>query len=110
MELVQELQKELGCPACCTLPVEALGAEMQRAKQGGTVALRWRRDFDLVALATPAALDVGFIGEMRFIDTKDFRSYWIPGSWNVRMSYTDDISVPNPWQESNGAGQYQASH
>ena len=24
------------------------------------------------------------------------RSYWIPGSWNVRMSYTDDISVPNP--------------
>jgi len=25
-----------------------------------------------------------------------FRSYWIPGSWNMRMSYTDDISVPNP--------------
>jgi hypothetical protein len=25
-----------------------------------------------------------------------FRSYWIPGSWHVRMSYTDDISVPNP--------------
>jgi SAM-dependent methyltransferase len=24
------------------------------------------------------------------------RSYWIPGSWHVRMSYTDDISVPNP--------------
>jgi hypothetical protein len=24
------------------------------------------------------------------------RSYWIPGSWNVRMSYTEDISVPNP--------------
>ena len=45
---------------------------MQRAKQGGTLALPWRRPFDLVALATPAALDVGFIGEMRFIDTKDF--------------------------------------
>ena len=72
MELVQELQKALGCPACRTLPVEALGAEMQRAKQGGTLALRWRRDFDLVALATPAALDVGCIGEMRFIDKKDF--------------------------------------
>src|SRR5262245_35321131 len=24
------------------------------------------------------------------------RSYRIPGSWYVRMSYTDDISVPNP--------------
>ena len=24
------------------------------------------------------------------------RSYRIPGSWHVRMSYTDDISVPNP--------------
>ena len=45
---------------------------MQRAKQGGTLALRWRRDLDLVALATPAALDVGFIGEMRFVDKKDF--------------------------------------
>ena len=64
MELVQELQKALGGPACRTLPVEALGAQMQRATQGGTLALRWRRHFDLVALATPAALDVGFIGEM----------------------------------------------
>jgi hypothetical protein len=24
------------------------------------------------------------------------RSYWIPGSWNLRMSYTDDIPFPNP--------------
>ena len=24
------------------------------------------------------------------------RSYRIPGSWHVRMSYTEDISVPNP--------------
>jgi hypothetical protein len=23
-------------------------------------------------------------------------SYWIPGSWNVRLSYTDDISSSNP--------------
>ena len=45
---------------------------MQRAKQGSTLALRWRRHFDLLALATPAALDIGFIGEMRFIDKKDF--------------------------------------
>ena len=45
---------------------------MQRAKQGGTVPLRWRRDFDLLALAKPAALDVGFIGTMGFIDKADF--------------------------------------
>jgi hypothetical protein len=24
------------------------------------------------------------------------RSYWIPGSWNLRMSYTDDIPFSNP--------------
>ncbi len=34
-------------------------------------------------------------------------SYWIPGSWNLRMSYTHDSPFPNPCQESNGAGQYQ---
>jgi len=45
---------------------------MQRAKKGGTLALPWRRYFDLLALATQAALDVGFIGEMRFIDKKSF--------------------------------------
>jgi hypothetical protein len=38
------------------------------------------------------------------------RSYWIPGSWNLRMSYTDVISASNPRQESTGAGQYQESH
>ena len=26
----------------------------------------------------------------------DFRSYWIPGSWNLRMVYTDDILFPDP--------------
>jgi hypothetical protein len=26
----------------------------------------------------------------------DFRSYWIPGSWNLRMSYTDAILFSNP--------------
>ena len=45
---------------------------MQRAKQGGTLPLCWRRDFDVLALAKPAALDVGFIGKMRFIDKEDF--------------------------------------
>src|SRR5260370_42376922 len=25
-----------------------------------------------------------------------FRSYWIPGSWNLRMSYTDEIPCSNP--------------
>ena len=45
---------------------------MQRANQGGTLPLCWRRDFDVLALATPAALDVGFIGKMRFIDHEDF--------------------------------------
>ena len=72
MELVQELQKALGGPACRTLPIEALGAEMQRAKQRGALALPWRWHFDLLALATPATLDIGFIGEMRFVDKKDY--------------------------------------
>ena len=41
--------------------------------------------------------------------TKVGRSYWIPGSWNVRMMYTDDLSCRDPSQESNRAGQPQAS-
>ena len=72
MELRQQLQEALGCPACRPLPIAALGAEMPRAKQGSTWALPWRRHFDLLALATPAALDVGFIGAMRFVNKKDF--------------------------------------
>jgi hypothetical protein len=72
MELMQKLQKARRCAACGPLPIEALGAHMQRAKQGGTLPLRWRRAFDLVALATPAALDVGCIGKMRCIDKEDF--------------------------------------
>jgi hypothetical protein len=38
------------------------------------------------------------------------RSFWIPGSWNLRMVYTDDISFLDPRQESHVAGQYQESH
>ena len=72
MELMQKLQKARRCAACGPLPIEALGAHMQRAKQGGTWPLRWRRHFALLALATPAALDVGFIGKMRCIDKEDF--------------------------------------
>ena len=45
---------------------------MQRAKQGGTLALPWRRHFDLLALATPTALDIGFVRKMRLIDKEDF--------------------------------------
>ena len=72
MELMQKLQKARRGAACGPLPIEALGAQMQRAKQGGTLTLRGRRDLDLLALAKPAALDVGFIGKMRFIDKEDF--------------------------------------
>jgi hypothetical protein len=72
MELMQQLQKARRCAACGPLPLEALGAHMQRANQGGTLPLRWRRHFDLVALAKPAALDVGFIGKMRCIDKEAF--------------------------------------
>jgi hypothetical protein len=39
---------------------------------------------------------------------KQSGSCWIPGSWILRMVYTDDIPCPEPRQESNGAGQYQA--
>jgi hypothetical protein len=36
------------------------------------LALRRGRHFELLALATPAALDVRLIGQMRLIDKKDF--------------------------------------
>src|SRR5215510_10343015 len=72
MELMQKLQKALGRAPCRTLPIEVLGAQMQRAKQGGTLALPWGRHFALLARATPAALDVTLIGKMRLIDKKDF--------------------------------------
>jgi hypothetical protein len=72
MELMQKLQKARRCTTCSPLPLEALGAQMQRTKQGGTLPLHWRRDFDLVALAKPATLDVGFIRKMGFIDKEDF--------------------------------------
>ena len=64
MELMQKLQKELGRPTGGPLPIEALGTQMQGAKQGGTLALRGGRDFDLLPLAKPAALDVRFVGKM----------------------------------------------
>jgi hypothetical protein len=41
---------------------------------------------------------LGKLGDTAEIGLNSFwgRSYWIPGSWNVRMPYTDDILVPNP--------------
>ena len=41
------------------------------------------------ALLTPRGILTGHTTNQR-------RSYWIPGSWTVRMSYTDAIAVPNP--------------
>jgi hypothetical protein len=38
------------------------------------------------------------------------RSYWIPGSWHMRMVYTDGIPFHDPSQESNRAGQHHESH
>ena len=74
MELVQELQKKLGRATRGALPIEALGAQMQGTKQGGTLTPPGGRHFDLVPLATPAALHVGFIAKMRFINEEDL--YW----------------------------------
>ena len=74
MELVQELQEELRRAAWGTLPIEALGAQMQGAKEGRTLTPRGRRDFDPLACATPAPLDIGFIGKMRCINEEDL--YW----------------------------------
>ena len=74
MELVQELQKALGRTTRGALPIEALGAQMQGAKEGRTLTPRGRRDFDPLAFAKPASLDVGFIGQMRFINEEDL--YW----------------------------------
>src|SRR5215510_11709837 len=38
------------------------------------------------------------------------RSYWIPGSWHVRMVYTDGVPFHDPSQGSDRAGQHQESH
>ena len=38
------------------------------------------------------------------------RSSWIPGSWHVRMVYTDTIPCYHPSQESNRAGQHHEAH
>src|SRR5262245_16952955 len=72
MELMQKLQKARRGAACGPLPIKALGAQMQRPKQGSTLPLRGCRDFDLLSLAKPATLDVGFIRKMGFIDKEDF--------------------------------------
>src|SRR6266446_5697593 len=42
--------------------------------------------------------------------TNCYRSFWIPGSWHLRMGYTDAIPFCDPSQESNRAGEHQASH
>jgi RNA polymerase primary sigma factor len=57
-----------------------LGLSRERVRQLEAQARR-----QLYALAQEKALD-------SYLN----RSYWIPGSWNVKMSYTNDISVPNP--------------
>ena len=72
MELMQKLQKQRGRAPHGALPIKALGPQRQGAQQGGTLALRGGRHFDLLSLATPAALDVGVIGKMGCIDTEDF--------------------------------------
>ena len=74
MELVQALHEELRRAAWGTLPIEALGAQRQGAKEGRTLTPRGRRDFDPLALAKPAPLDVGCIGKRRFINEEDL--YW----------------------------------
>jgi hypothetical protein len=30
------------------------------------------------------------------LESKMHGSYWIPGSWNLRMVYTEDIPCPKP--------------
>src|SRR5262245_47039804 len=72
VELMEKLQKQLGRTPCGALPIQALGTPMQSTKQGGTLTPRGSRHFDLVPLATPAALHVGFIGKMGFVDKEDF--------------------------------------
>jgi hypothetical protein len=72
LQLMEQLQKHLGCAAGCPLPIAVLCAEMQRTKHRGPVTRGWGRDFDLMALAKPPTLDIGFIGTMRRIDKQDF--------------------------------------
>jgi len=102
MELMQKLQKPGGRAACGPLPIEALRAHMQGAKQGRTLALPWGWHFDALALAKPAALDVGCIGKMRFIDREDFyRPLRL-----ARANGGDDFCHPGfffrPWEHSGG--------
>src|SRR5215813_3071620 len=53
---------------------------------------------------------LGIIASPQKLTPMPPRSSWIPGSWHVRMVYTDDIPFHDPSQESNRAGQHQESH
>jgi hypothetical protein len=47
----------------------------------------------------PGVSSPGYLDILLYFGQRDLfrqRSYWIPGSWNLKMSYTNDISVPNP--------------
>ena len=93
MELVQELQKKLGRATRGALPIEALGAQMHGAKEGRTLTPCGRRDFDPLAFAKPAPLDVGFMGKMRCINEEDL--YW-PDRKSTRLNSSHEIPSRMP--------------
>ena len=53
------------------------------------------RVVDVPMASNLIAVTLSSLKPLFFNGLKKVRSYWIPGSWNVRMSYTDDISVSN---------------
>jgi hypothetical protein len=56
-----------------------------RRNQQGIMGALLRLDNDLT---------IGQGDQPHSVDEIAERSYWIPGSWNVRMSYTDELGVP----------------
>lgn len=72
MELVKKLQEPLRRASGGLFPIEFLRLEVQRPKERCTLARGGARDFALLPLPQPAALDIGLVGEVGLIDTEDF--------------------------------------
>jgi hypothetical protein len=76
--LRQKRPAALGCPACHPLPIEALGAERPRAKQGGPWALPGRRHLargGVIALF-PTACSTGRGNRRRHVSLASGRHKW----------------------------------
>ena len=74
MELMEKLDEELRRAPWRSFPIHLLGAQMQRPKESGTLALGRARHFGLFPPAKPAALHIGFVRPVRLIGKEHFNT------------------------------------